>query len=198
MPSINENACGLERYRQFSVGRYNAFSELGYALRSDLPAASAVGSHHGSLSLHFLAARTPATQLENPRQVSAFEYPQRYGPRSPSFSRAAVKRWADREQLFLSGTASIIGHESHHDADVKTQTEETMRNIAELLRAGGDFSFADLQTLKVYVRDRKDVEIVRNEVDAWRSPSTAVLYVEADICRRELLVEIEGIAEREL
>jgi chorismate lyase/3-hydroxybenzoate synthase len=195
MPSINENACGLERYRQFSVGRYQAFAELGYALRSDLPPASAVGSHHGALSIHFIAARSAATQLENPRQVSAFDYPEKYGPRSPSFSRAGVKQWSDRSQLFLSGTASIIGHESqHHDA--ATQTEETMRNIGELLRAGGDFSFDDLQTLKVYVRNRADLEEIRQRVDAWRSEETDVVYVEADICRRELLVEIEGIAER--
>ena len=195
MPAINDDGCGLERYRQFSAGRYAAFSELGYELRSDLPAASAVGSHHGALSMHFIASRTPAQQIENPRQVSAFDYPQKYGPRSPSFSRAAVKRWAATEQLILSGTASILGHESRH-ASVVEQTEETMRNIAELLRVGGDFAFDDLETLKVYVRDGRDADAIRQIVERWCAPSTQAIYLEADICRRELLVEIEGIASR--
>ena len=197
---INCDINGLEQYRRFSRARHDAFARLGYTFTTDLPAASAVGLHTGGFVLYFLAARSGGTQLENPRQISAFHYPAEYGPRSPSFSRATVKEWPDGAQLFVSGTASIVGHESRHIDDLAKQLDETLINIDALLKVGSSHvgrtaTLGDLTSLKVYVRNPDDYEALRDLLARAISPSTTVLYVEADICRQELLLEIEGVAE---
>lgn len=198
---INDDSSGLERYREFSLGRHEAFAALGYALRSDLPAASAVGmTGDDDLAVHFIASREPGEQVENPRQVSAFSYPPEYGPRSPSFSRGTVKRWSGGAQLFLSGTASIIGHQTVHHDDLVLQLEETLTNMRAVIgeaerRAGVEpVGLAALRTVKTYVRHRADAELlgrrIREEI-----PGAELLFLQADICRRDLLLEIEGLAE---
>ena len=72
------------------------------------------GMRAGGVASYFIASRAPAESAENPRQVSAYDYPPRYGPRSPSFSRAT--RGAGL--VFVSGTASVVGHETKHAGDV--------------------------------------------------------------------------------
>lgn len=204
VPAINEERGGLERYRRFSIGRHRAFAARGYALAGDLPAASAVGSHGGELTIYFLASRNPGTQIENPRQISAFAYPPEYGPKSPSFSRGCVRRTSDGAEILLSGTASIVGHKSVHEGDLMAQLEETMVNIDTLLRhAGsqhglGNVTLTDLTSLKVYVRRAADRSAIEAALSRQVTAECSVLYVEADICRRELLLEIEGIAEKRL
>lgn len=197
---INEPQDGLERYRRFSIGRHQAFEEAGYRFENDLPAASAVGCHEDSLVTYFLASRQEPKCLENARQVSAFAYPPLYGPKSPSFSRAAVVRWSDRFQLFLSGTASIVGHQSVHIGDVDAQLDETFHNIdvllarASVIEPEALFTTDSLVFLKIYVRNAPDFDRIRLQV-MRRLPHVEVSYVVADICRKELLLEIEGIAE---
>jgi chorismate lyase/3-hydroxybenzoate synthase len=89
VPAINRVDSGLERYRSFCRGRAEAFeAHYGRGFEPLLPASSAVGSAGGALVMWFLAGREPGVHRENPRQVSAFAYPPRYGPRSPSFARA--------------------------------------------------------------------------------------------------------------
>lgn len=198
---INEAGCTIEKYREFCLGRHDAFAELGYALKADLPAASAVGTRAGGpLVIYFLAAREPGEQIENPRQVSAFEYPREYGPRSPSFSRATIRRWRNGAQLFLAGTASIVGHETVHIGDVPKQFDETMRNI-ELLIAEAERKveapargLERLRTIKTYVRHAKDYDLIASRLRAV-SGDAELVFVEADICRSELLLEIEAVAE---
>ena len=75
-----------ERYRRFTQGRYRALA-LRPGFEAHLPAATAIGTFGGGLLIYFLAARSPGEQAENPRQVSAFNYPRQYGIRSPSFSQ---------------------------------------------------------------------------------------------------------------
>ena len=83
-PDINAIEDGMERYRSFSIGRQEAFVRYGRKVEES-PAACALGSHAGSLVIYFLAARSPGVQIENPRQISAYHYPEQYGPRSPTF-----------------------------------------------------------------------------------------------------------------
>ena len=101
---------GLERYRQFNIGRQDAFLDSHRGATGNVPAASAIGLAGGPLSVAFLAGATPALAVENPRQVSAYLYPADYGPRSPTFSRAVRATLSGQEALFVSGTASIVGH----------------------------------------------------------------------------------------
>lgn len=199
--AINDELDGLERYKRFSRGRHQALMELGYRFDDDLPAASAIGLTTPGIWIYFVASRTPAVPIENPRQVSAFLYPEQYGPRSPSFSRGAVMEWPGAWQVFLSGTASIVGHETRHRGDVIAQLDETIANMAAVMKKASTVhgqkthGVEQLTSVKVYLRDRRDLDCVRERLEPQLSPTASILWVEADICRRDLLLEIEGIAD---
>ena len=198
-PAMNEEPGGLERYKQFCVGRHRAFEQRERNFERSLPAASAIGTQSGhKFVIYFLASRLPGVQVENPRQVSAFCYPPLYGPASPSFSRGVACRWADGEQLFLSGTASVVGHETVHQGQVRQQLEETLTNISVLCdhaNAGGAFSGSldNLTGIKVYVRHREHYELIRSVLEARFAGAGPILYVLGDICRADLLLGIEGV-----
>jgi chorismate lyase / 3-hydroxybenzoate synthase len=193
---INEVENGMERYRSFCAGRYESFARHGYALRTDLPAASAVGMRGRRYQAYFVASKAPGVQIENPREVSAYDYPPQYGRRSPSFSRATVLRGDDESLVFVAGTASIVGHETKHHGDACKQTDETIRNIARVLEAAG-MTLGDLVTCKAYVRHAEDFAAVQSHLRAALG-ETKVLYLLADICRADLLVEVEGVARKHL
>lgn len=178
---INRIDDGLERYRAFCAGRYDAFAKHGYSMRGDLPAASAVGMGGGGVASYFVASREPVASVENPRQVNAWEYPPRYGPRSPSFSRAT--RGAGL--VFVSGTASVVGHETVHVGDVAAQLEETLVNLDAVVGAH------ELLTMKVYVRRAADYALIAARLAERPVPA---IFLRADLCRADLLVEIEAIA----
>lgn len=202
VPRINSDADGLERYRQFNIGRQEAFLAAGRSAFAGAPAACALGSLAGPLSIHFLAARHAPQAVENPRQVSAYHYPTEYGPRAPTFSRAAVAR-VPEPVLFVSGTASIVGFRSLHAGDARAQTIETFANLRALLDAANRPLAApafilEALTYTVYVRHVADVGAVRDEVTralGAHAPGSRVSYVQADICRAELLVEIEAMSD---
>lgn len=198
-PHINDDGSGLERYRQFSIGRHDAFVAKGRTIASEnIPAACALGSRNGPLVIYFLAARKPGQPVENPRQVSAYRYPSRYGPRSPTFSRALLMRGLREPPLFISGTASIVGHETLHAGNASAQTRETLANILAVIKEAAP---ARLKTgtaganlhLKVYLRHAEHLPIVREQVSHTFGPAAQVIYLQADICRADLLVEIEGV-----
>jgi len=197
---INVESFGVERYRQFNTGRQDGFLASGRAVSGSVPAASAVGMRDGPLTICFLASRGAVpTPIENPRQVSAYQYPQQYGATSPTFSRASVAPLAGSDVLFLSGTASIVGHQTLHVGDIVAQAGETVVNISAILdeanrvRPGLSLSLADL-CCKVYVRDPADVALLEAALRAMLGPAPVLLYVQADICRAGLAMEIEATA----
>ena len=201
LPEINRQADGDERYRLFNSARQLAFRNSGQATVGTVPAASALGSPAGSpISIYFLAARKPPTMIENPRQTSAYHYPPKFGRHSPIFSRACVLNASAGTSLFVSGTASIVGHETIHHGDVGAQTRETMANIDALLdeanrvAAQGRYSLDGLK-FKVYVRRPSDLGAIEGVLSKSLRPSTPIVYLQADVCREDLLVEIEATGE---
>lgn len=203
LPQINADGGGLERYRQFNLGRQEAFLEAGRAAFEGAPAACALGIHQGALSIRFLAGQRAPLPVENPRQVSAYRYPETYGPRSPTFSRAALADIGGGSiALFISGTASIVGHETVHHGDVQGQTRETLRNLQAVVeaanaRCSAKFSLSALDSV-VYVRHPSDTARVRAIIEETLGSDAPMarhaVYLEADICRSDLLVEIEAHA----
>jgi enamine deaminase RidA (YjgF/YER057c/UK114 family) len=187
----------MERYHQFNIGRQDAFLAHGRSVIENVPAACALGSATGALTVAFLAVRAEVIGLENHRQVSAFSYPDQYGPRSPTFARAGLVRLNGRDMLFISGTASIVGHQSLHVGDVVAQTRESMANIAAIVVAANQrsdeagFDLADLN-YKVYVRNLADMAAVKQEIEACAGAPVRAICLRADVCRSELLVEIEA------
>ena len=198
-PQINEEQNRLERYRLFCMGRHEALAGSLPGFPGSLPAGTAVGTQGGPLQIYFLAGAHPATHLGSPRQINAYDYPKLYGPRSPSFARATLGQSEGTTQLFISGTASVVGHQSQHEGLVDAQALETVANLRALIeqaqcttpsfqRENGFHSF-----FKVYVRNQRHLETVRRVLDAPFLLSSHLLYLQADLCRRELLVEIEGL-----
>ncbi len=199
-PHINDEALGLENYRRFCRGRGLAFQQhFGDVVRR-FPSASVLGTRGGPLQIYALASVEPGTFRENPRQVSAYQYPPEYGPHSPTFARATLKRWDGVDHLYISGTASIVGHESRHPGDCAAQLDETLRNIEALLSATrhdercGFAGLKDLTQLKVYLRDATFLPGVQARLREVLAPHAQTIYLQADVCRGDLLVEIEAVA----
>jgi enamine deaminase RidA (YjgF/YER057c/UK114 family) len=188
----------LERYRQFNLGRQAAFDAFAQSAPHTAPAACALGMRDGGFCFAFLAGKIPPILLENPRQTSAYHYPTTYGPRSPTFSRAALILQPTHALLLISGTASIVGHESRHIGNVRAQTRETITNLSEIVAQANDrlpegeqFTLSKLQ-LRVYVRHPEDADAVRRELRVCLGKQLNLCLVQADVCRQELLVEIEA------
>jgi len=190
IPGINRGAGDGERYKRFCLGRAQAFDDSELA-RDQYPAGTAIGSRDGSaLLVYFIASTHPGTPVENPRQVNAPQYPRRYGPRSPRFSRAMAWPGHEGAMLLVSGTASIVGHESRHGAEVEQQFDETWRNLDALCENAGG---AQPVALRVYLRHQHDYPTVRRLLEQRLDQRVPVVYLCADICRAELMLEIEGV-----
>jgi chorismate lyase/3-hydroxybenzoate synthase len=90
-----------------------------------------------------------------------------------------------------------VGHRSLHPGDVAAQTRETLSNIEALvseanrLLRGVRFSMEAL-VYKVYVRRPADLPVIQAELAAAPGAAARTIYLQADICRQELLVEIEA------
>jgi chorismate lyase/3-hydroxybenzoate synthase len=187
---INVGDGDAERYKLFCSGRAAGFREL-----SDpaWPAATAIGrqDHSSVLQVYWLAGDEPGQPLENPRQVSAFNYPRQYGPAPPTFSRAMQVAGA----MLISGTGSVLGHASHHPDDLAAQLDEILRNHASLRQAGGFSAAAHTgrgTLLKIYLRDATAAGFVAGYLRERVPAHAEFVVLGADICRHELLVEIDA------
>ena len=197
-PAINQGQGDGERYRRFCVGR--ALGVDG-SFNDPPPAATAIGTNAatGALQVIALCAREPAIALENPRQTPAWRYPREFGPVSPGFSRGAlVDGDTQSPRLLASGTASIVGHVSRHIDDVAAQLHESLANLEALLgegsaRAGRPFSLAGCEALRVYLRNPDDLARAQAVIAGAALPADRVVYLQGDVCRRELSVELEGV-----
>ena len=215
---MNQSTGGVERYLQFNSGRQLAFTAAARSAFDGAPAACAVGTANGPLQVGFLAGRRAPRAIENPRQVSAYRYPKRYGAHSPTFSRAAlVNAGGGRNLLLISGTASIVGHATVHVGDVRRQTAESLTNVRAVLdaaaavaaenegaqgahgtqgRASAGIPRLEDLVCTVYLRHADDLAAVREvferELGAASPAARNAVYLRADICRADLLVEIEA------
>lgn len=198
---INDGRGDAEKYRQFSYGRAEAFRQAGI-LDSSVPSGTAIGCmQNAGLSIIALVSKHEFSPTENPRQVSAYLYPRQYGPKSPKFSRGGCVVAEDHRLFLISGTASIIGHESVHPFKTALQTDETLENLECLSRAladsAGDNWRLELGSdciLRVYLRDPQDLpDVARKLVGHLPDGDTNIVFLHASICRRELMIEIDGV-----
>lgn len=190
VPNINQGADDNEVYRQFCWGRAEAMPLADGAL----PAATAIGSADDTLRISVLSAspRIEVEHLENPRQVSAYRYPRQYGPRSPSFARATRVSFQGDAMLLLSGTASIVSHETKHPEDLSEQTAETHRNIQSLMQVAANGGLCEPEVIRLYLRRPEQLSLAlqayQRAFDMFPEPAV----VQGDICRSALLMEIDG------
>lgn len=201
---FGEINCGeedTEKYRQFSIGRAEAFEDLG-VYDEDAPTGTAIGTTDGTgLKLIAIASNHAFCPVENPRQVSAFNYPKIYGPKSPKFSRGGFVSLQSHKLFLISGTAAVVGHESNFPYDTSLQTGETFKNLNYLCDAISDldngnepFELDNQSVLRVYLRDPADYpEAVKRIEQHFGIRHRKIAYLHGIICRRELMIEIDGV-----
>lgn len=214
--NITEEEEGTERYRELNRARTDFFNQYDFGSNPlaatghghpVYPASTGIGTLEHGLITTCVAVQTEREDvrllsLENPQQTSAFDYPKEYSHKSPKFSRAMAIRIGNHLTTWVSGTASIVNAETVHPGDVAKQTEQTLDNIEKLIAvenfARQDWSdcgatLDDLAKVRVYVKHPEDFEVCR-AVCERRLGRIPAIYAQADVCRPDLLVEIEGVA----
>ncbi len=192
VPEINKVGPELENYKSFCMGRSDQFVEQNLSM----PSASAVGILGNKLVVYFIATREPVRHWENPDQVPAYQYPSAYGPKSPSFSRASDVDRLDQTFFYISGTASIKGHQSVHIGDLAQQLETTLDNVRIMKeQVLGPLDSHDtsrlLEDTTIYLRDSSQLEALMDALKTSGESLKNLRILESDICRADLLVEIE-------
>jgi chorismate lyase/3-hydroxybenzoate synthase len=193
--AINRGADDTERYKQFCVGRA---AGLGPWPAENYPAATVIGRRDGSpiLQVYWLAGRTSGTPVDNPRQVRPHRYPRQYGPRAPQFSRAML---SSSKLVMISGTASIVGHASHHADDLRSQLGEVLTNLESVLHKASALASAlparlgANSLLKFYLRDERALEELELQLRERLPSETPRIVLMGDVCRADLLLEAEGV-----
>lgn len=171
------------------------------------PASTGIGTSETDLAMSCIALVTDrkdivATPLENPLQTSAFDYAAKYSLKSPKFARAMALSCGPYATIFVSGTASITNSETRYVGDIEGQTRQTLDNIEALISQknladhampGLGTALDGLALVRVYIKRQEDYAKCRAVCEA-RLGELPIVYAIADVCRPELLVEIEGIA----
>ena len=200
------------RYMAFNAGRYRSYSQWfdhGPDFARHIPTATGVGHDGGALLIHCLSCQSPGSAVENPRQISSYRYSHKFGPLPPCFARATrIGSPGTAESppwLLVGGTASVKGEESVHGSDLEAQARETFLNLAAVVAAGERRMISDAKDsldlwrryrhLRIYYVNPEDLPKLSERVEAHFHGLESVEYRQADLCRPELLVEIEGVAE---
>lgn len=193
---------GLDRYRVFNMARHRVFASVfgeGAIRGGRLPTASCVGHAGRSIAIHALGASAASLPIENPRQVPAFAYSAKFGPRPPCFSRAGIARVDGRRLLLVAGTASVLGEESVHAGSIELQCRETMVNLETVIGAGrghADRRWSEgLTATRIYYRSERERPRLAQFLPREMVEGPQVEMIRADICREELLVEIEVVVD---
>ena len=174
------------------------------------PASTGIGARAGPLVVEMEALDPGAGSVwvcpvENPKQESAYCYPNEVlvggGPLSrPLFSRALLEVAEGKARILVSGTASIREARTLHVGDVAAQADLTLDNIEVLISEenlqaygyNGGWGLSDLSQIRVYLKEGADLDIVR-QVCERRCKGVPALYLQANVCREDLLVEIEAL-----
>ena len=212
---ITEPEMAGQRYMELNRARTDFYRDVRFHCssrdpdppRGVYPASTGIGMTGRGLVASCLALETRRDDvfllpLENPQQTPAYAYDPRHSSQSPKFSRAVALVLGDYLTTWVSGTASIVDSESCHPGDPDKQTEQTIDNIERLIAAenftahgleGAGAGLHDLAKIRVYLKRPEDLARCR-AICERRFGAVPAIYAVADICRPELLVEIEGVA----
>ena len=144
----------------------------------------------------------PNKPIDNPLQIAAHNYSQNVldgkivkalqERTTPKFERARLLG----NDIFISGTAAIKGEHSNLSNAAVEQATETMEIMDRLVWEGNipvPNNGSTYKLLRVYVKREQDIDPVANYMEQ-HYPAVPKHYLVADICRPELLIEIEGTA----
>lgn len=210
------------RYAAFNSGRHQAFlSHFGTAesFASQVPTSTGVGHFGDELVLALLARDRPGVHLGNVRQKDSWHYSSRFGDRPPCFARGTLveESGGGPHPLLIGGTASVIGEETRHAGNAVAQAAESVRNLGAVIeaararlaigalpptsiiaeRAGDDVDFIppEITHLRVYVAPQADFQVVQDWCGEHAGSTVSTEWIAAEMCRPDLLVEMEALAE---
>jgi hypothetical protein len=209
MPAIHERMDDRrDRYMVFNAGRYEAFTNWyggTQGFDQDVATASGIGHNGRDLVVHCLSAASAGVAVANPRQIAPHRYSAKYGPLPPCFARATVLAGAGL--VLVGGTASIRGEDSLHGTSLPLQLRETLMNLASVvetaeakvvgattLRSQEEW-LARYREVRVYYPRPGDAQVLEALLHGTFGSGCRVEMRRADLCRAELLVEIEGVAQ---
>jgi len=146
-----------------------------------------------AVTMDFLSARlSPGSvieihQMTNSKQKDAFKY-------GSAFSRAAAIRMPHATWISLSGTAAIDeAGMTMHAGDFKAQMNATLDAIEALIAQEGA-GLGDLCDLTCFVKLPEHVDAYHEILTHRGLKDLAAVPVLADICRDDLLFEMDGAA----
>jgi enamine deaminase RidA (YjgF/YER057c/UK114 family) len=184
----------LAWYPEFNDVRTKAYSRVKFKTGS-LPASTGVAGRNPARSALTLAAwaiqpansSTEVREVASPLQCPAPAY-------GSSFSRAMEVSSSSGRRLFISGTASIAPEgQTLWPDDAAKQVDLSMKVIDAILRSRG-FTFADLTRATAYFKDASDVPVFTAWCSANKLPLPTVVTALCEICRDDLLFELEAEA----
>ena len=203
---------GHQHYQDFNDARSLFYQ--GSEWPTGYPAATGIGTRWGGIMIDLDALRcedrsVQVCGVDNPLQVAAHAYSQEVllgeedktllHKTTPKFERAKAVWKEDHGFVYVSGTAAIRGEQSLEGVGIEKQTQATLENIEYLVsrenlnRSGIPVTEdATLITFRVYVKHWEDMEVAKRIVTE-RYPDLPAIYTLTDVCRSELLIEIEGI-----
>lgn len=203
---------GHQHYQDFNDSRSTFYQHAQWI--EGYPAATGIGTDWGGVVVDVDALYPKQSiaikAIDNSLQVSAHIYSQQVllgkadaklsQRTTPKFERAKALYTQGKGMVYISGTAAIRGEKSLEGISLEEQTLATLENIKHLISAENLWSSglsvksdAVPVYFRVYVKQGEDVGVAQRVVEE-HFPNLPVIYTEADICRSELLVEIEGVA----
>lgn len=185
-----------QHYQSFNNSRSRFYAKTKWG--GGYPAATGIGANLGGVLVDFDAVKFKvadafSTPIDNKLQVAAHAYSDQVLETAdqlkttPKFERAKSMTFGERRLVYISGTAAIRGENSLEGVGLEKQLQITMENIAELT---GE---AKPVLLRVYLKYPEDYEEAARLMDSYQL-QIPISYMWADVCRDELLIEIEGIA----
>lgn len=185
-----------QHYQIFNNARSEFYGQTEWS--QGYPAATGIGMNSGGVTVDLDAAvftrpECYATPIDNKLQIAAHAYSEEVlavahkKKTTPKFERAKSMTFDGRPLIYISGTAAIRGEESLTDSGLEHQLHITLGNISQLTGQ------TPLRMLRVYLKDESLYEKAHQLLQDYKL-NIPILYVLADVCREELLIEIEGIA----
>lgn len=191
----------LEWYDEFNLIRNDKYKE--YKLIPEttgeaemdhlyLPASTGIGARNrtGASVISDVLAIDGDTQISVLPGISQHS-PYRYGS---AFSRGICIRESDHRQLLVSGTASIAERgSSQHPNNIEAQVTRTLECVDSLLKENCA-KLTDIQSATVFFKRPGDFSVFDRIAGSFGLKNLPAVFVAADICREELLFEMDALA----
>jgi len=184
----------LSWYDEFNQTRTQIYSGVKFRTGS-LPASTGIGAKNpagtaltvGAWAMQPLNSSTRAEEIASPLQCPAPAY-------GSSFSRAIELSSETGRRLLISGTASIApGGKTLWPGAARQQVAHTMQVVGAILGSRG-FQFSDLTRATAYFKRRADARAFTEWCAARGLQLQPVTLAQCDICRDDLLFELEADA----